>query len=104
MGRVTNEDLLREIAQSKADGKPTETLGKMIIWIANHQIKKRQFTILTYTGELEEAMIRAMLNSYTSFKSETSDNPFAFLMQTSTCAMVNYIAKEKRKEENKNNE
>lgn len=97
--KVTNADLLVEIALSKEAGKPTETLGKMFVWIANRHGSKPQHQLNPLVEDMKAFAILQMVQSYASFNPEKSDNPFAYLVQVAGCAFVNVNnreAKERR--------
>ncbi len=93
MTNVTNEDLLHEIEQSIIDKEPTETLGRMIMWIAENCIKSPDYCNISYANAmiLREAAINVMVASYGNFDPAHSDNPFAFLMRISKCAIKQSI-------------
>jgi len=93
-GNVTNADLLVEIKLSKAADKPTETLGKMFIWIANRHGSKPQYQLNPHIEDMKAFAILQMVKSYKNFNPEKSDNPFAFLVQAAGCAFANVSNRE----------
>jgi len=99
MANITNEDLLVEIAKSKESGKTTETLGKMMVYIAERYANRSNFHNFPHKDEMIQEAITRMLISYPKFNPELSDNPFAYLAQVTRCAFRNVQGKEKRQEQ-----
>ena len=95
-GRVTNEDILFEIAKSKVDGKVTNKLGRVFGWIAERRADVAQYDYLSYRADMIAYAIERMVISYVKFNPEKSDNPFAYLHTVAGCAFANYICKEQR--------
>jgi len=95
-GRVTNEDILLEIAKSKFDGKVTNKLGRVFVWIAERRANVAQYDYLSYRADMIAHAITKMVEGYVRFNPEKSDNPFAYLHTIAGCAFANYICKEQR--------
>ena len=102
--KVTNDDLLMEIDQSNENGKPTETLGKMFVWIANYHGNKPQWHYHPLKEEMIAEAIMRMIKSYASFNTSKSQNPFAFLVQVAGCAFAHVSCKEARQRHDEYNE
>jgi len=98
MSNVTNADLIVEIAKSKEDGKTTETLGKMMVYIAERYANRSNFINFPYKEEMIQEAITRMIISYPKFNPEKSDNPFAYLAQVARCAFANVQGKERKQQ------
>lgn len=96
MSNVTSADLLVEMEKSRQSGEITETLGKMIMWIAHRYAFPPNIEIYDYElhQEMEEHAILMMVKVYVNFDPEKSDNPFAYLVQVTKCAFANIRNKE----------
>jgi hypothetical protein len=98
--KVTNADLLVEMKTSKEAGQPTETLGKMFIWIANYHGNKPQHQLNPLREDMVAFAILQMVKSYNMFNPEKSDNPFAYLVTIAGCAFANVNNQERRERHN----
>ena len=83
MRKVTNEELLIEIAESKLRDMPTCKLGELCVSIATRQLYKPGF-ISSSSYELQQDMlmegIKQMLISYKAFDPTKDDNAFAYFV------------------------
>jgi len=94
MLKVTNEELLVEIAESKRRGRATNKLGELCVSMATRLLRKPGF-VSHNSYELEQDMlceaIKTMLISYGKFDPTADDNAFAYLHAVARSAFIRVV-------------
>lgn len=98
MTKVTNADLLVEIAKSKQNGRITETLAGMFICIAERLTNPPHFKRLTYNEDMKQQAIMQMMISYQTFDPTKDDNAFGYLNAVARSALIKILHEEKKYE------
>lgn len=112
---VKNTELLVEISKYretcrysdsgeyiKGSGKASETLGKMIMKIANGLAQKANYAGYTWLDDMKAEAVYTVIKYLKNFDPEKSQNPFSYITQICQNAFISYIAKQKKHSHIKN--
>ena len=91
-----NPDILRHVVISQKMGRVTEPLAYCIIHICERYAGKPQWHGFTYRGDMISHAVLFCLKGIMNFNPKKSSNPFAYITQCCNGAFHNYMAKEKR--------
>lgn len=106
---VRNKDLLVEIHKYRktcrydengkyvvGSGRATETLGRMIMKIANGLAQKPNYSGYTWVDDMKAEAMLTVIKYLKNFDPEKSQNPFAYITQICSNSFMGYINKQKR--------
>ena len=90
-----NSQILKHVLISQKIGRVTEPLAECIVWIAERHAHKAQYKGFTYLDDMIAFAVMHMLMVVLKFNSDKSQNPYAFLVQVTSGAFCNFMAKER---------
>lgn len=102
MSKITNEELLEELIKSQETGIVTETLGKMMVYVATKVVDCRLYLHPHYSLLREDMIQEAVMNmvkAYNTFNPEKSTNILNFLNTSAHCSAVAVIRHHLRQKE-----
>lgn len=93
---LRNADLLAETKKSKADGKMTDELVRMLILLVDRYAKKGSFANYTYREDMCAHAILSLCRTWNGFKPERSDNAFSYYTQCVKNSFIQILNSEKK--------
>lgn len=97
---ITNKDLVKEIIISKAQGKRTRDLERMIVLLAKNVIRKKIYSDQQLKEDIESYMILRMLIFWDRYNEDKFDNAFAFMTEVGKRAMAEGFNQWNKKDRN----
>ena len=86
--KVTNEDLLREVIRSKADGKMSDELAKLFIQLVEQYSTRTIFANYPYMDECKARALMQLSKSWSSFDPDRFSNAWAFYWTMMGCSFA----------------
>lgn len=93
---VNNKDMMIEIHKSIEQDKLTDTLAKMFMLLSKRYSSRGNFSGYTYRDDMEAYALYMVCRTWKSFNPEKSNNPFAFFTQCIKHSFFQFLNKEKR--------
>ena len=94
---IKNKQILNELSEYKKTGIISEKLGEIFITIATNYSKKGSFSGYTWKDEMISEAILTCIKYIKNFDIEIKNpNPFAYITTICHRAFVNYIKKQKK--------
>ena len=93
---LNNVDMLAQVRQSLADGKMTDEFTNMMILLTERYGNHPNFCNYTYNDDMKGYAIYMICRTWHRFNPERSDNPFAFFTQCIKHSFYQYLNKEKK--------
>lgn len=93
---LNNKDLLEQVKLSKAQGKMTNTLAKMLQMLCFRYAQKGNYVNYTYNEDMQAYAMMMLCRTWNAFDPAKSDNPFAFYTQCIKHSFSQYLNAEKR--------
>lgn len=93
---INNADLLSEVIKSKENGKMTDEFGKMMLLLVKRYSAQGCYSGYTYVEDMESYALMTVCKVWDSFDPTKSNNPFAYFTQTIKRAFWQFLDKEKR--------
>lgn len=93
---LNNKDMLAEVKQSLEQDQPTPKLAHMWKTLAKRYSSRAQFAGYSYRDDMEAYALYMICRTWKSFNPEKSNNPFAFFTQCIKHSFYQFLNKEKR--------
>lgn len=93
---LNNKDLLEQIKLSKAQGKMTNELAKMLQLLCYRYANKGNYINYTYNEDMQAYAMMMLCKTWNAFDPAKSDNPFAFYTQCIKHSFSQYLNAEKK--------
>lgn len=78
---LNNKDMLAEVLKSKAQGRMTENLGKMLIMLCRRYATRPNLIGYSYNEDMQGFALVNLCRTWASFNEEKTNNPFAYYTQ-----------------------
>ena len=93
---LNNKDMLAEVVKSLDQDQPTEKLAHMWTVLAHRYASRGNFASYSYRDDMEAYALYMVCRTWKSFNPEKSNNPFAFFTQCIKHSFYQFLNKEKR--------
>ena len=93
---LSNKELLQAVIDSKAVGKMSNTLARMLQLLCSKYAKKGNFVNYSYNEDMQGYAMMMLVRTWASFDPNKSNNPFAFFTQCIKHSFIQYLNQEKR--------
>jgi len=93
---LNNADLLKQVVQSKQDGKMSDELAKMLTVLTYNFSKQSKFSNYSYNTDMQAYAMMMLVRTWFKFNENESKNPFAFYTQCIKNSFIQYLNQEKR--------
>jgi hypothetical protein len=93
---LNNVDMLEQVRQSLAAKKMTDEFTNMMILLTERYGNHPNFCNYTYNDDMKAYAIYMICRTWHRFNPERSDNPFAFFTQCIKHSFYQYLNKEKK--------
>ena len=93
---LNNHDMLIEVQLSKAQGKMTDNLVKMLMTLCDRYSKKSNFANYSYVDDMKSCALLNLCKMWSGFNEEKSDNPFSYYTQCIKSSFIQFLNQEKK--------
>jgi DNA-directed RNA polymerase specialized sigma24 family protein len=93
---LNNKDLLAATIESLEQDRVSDTLAKMLMLLVERISQKGNFNNYTYLDDMKAYALMMHMRTFRSFKPERSNNAFAFFTQCTTNSFIQFLNKERR--------
>jgi len=93
---LNNKELLREIIESKKNGKMSDKLATMFQMLCARYGKHPWYAGYTYNDDMQAYAMLSLVRTWESFDAELYSNPFAFYTQCIKHSFQQYKIQEKK--------
>ena len=93
---LNNKDMLAEVKASLDQDSPTPKLSRMWMLLVKRYSSRVNFSGYTYRDDMEAYALYMICRTWKSFNPERSSNPFAFFTQCIKHSFYQFLNKEKR--------
>lgn len=93
---LNNKDLLAETLKSLDQNEMTSKLASMLFKLVTRLSNKGNFTNYTYKEDMQGYALMMLVSTWKSFDPKKSDNAFAFFTQCVKNSFIQYLNKERK--------
>lgn len=93
---LSNTNLLEQVGISKANGKMSNDLTKMLMLLCDRYSTKSNFAGYTFIDDMRMFALLNLCKTWSSFNAEKSNNPFAYYTQNIKNSFIQYLKNEKK--------
>jgi len=93
---IDRKELLAEVVKSKELGKMSDRLAMMLDLLTTKYAKSPQYIGYSYNDDMQGYAKLNLVNVWDRFNPDKSDNPFAFYTQCIKHSFMQYLNKEKK--------
>lgn len=93
---LNNRDLLAEVITSKECGQMTDKLALMLQTLCARYGRKGNYVGYSYNEDMQAFAMMELVRTWNSFNPEKSQNPFAFFTQCIKHSFIQYLNRERK--------
>ena len=93
---VNNEDFLIEIRKSRAQGRMTDKLGRMMMLLVDRYAKKSSFSGYSYLSDMKSSALLNLCKCWAGFDETKSNNPFGYYSISVLRSFIQVLNSEKK--------
>lgn len=93
---LNNADLLKQIKLSKAQGRMTDELAKMLMLLCERYATKGSYAGYSYNDDMQSYALVSLCKTWATFDAEKGTNPFAYYTQCIKNCFNMYLGTEKK--------